>query len=71
MMMFNIFSNSFICKNERIIFNFAKFKIEVDLKEKITEGYPGEVYQGICRCVYWRSITGALMVFGVLVILLI
>ena len=47
--------------HERIIFNGAKFKIKVDLKEKITERYPGKVYQGICRCVEQRSITTALV----------
>ena len=29
-------------------------KIKVDLKEKITERYLGEVYQGICRSVEQR-----------------
>ena len=57
-MKFNTFSNSFIRKNERITFDGAKFKMKVDLKE-ITERYRGEVYQGICSCVEWRSITGA------------
>ena len=57
--------------NERIMFNSAKFKIKVDLKEKITKVYLREVYQGICKCVELRSITGALMVFSVLVILLV
>ena len=28
-------------------FNDPKFKMKMDLKEKITERYPGEVYQGI------------------------
>ena len=41
------------------MYNDAKFKIKVDLKEKITETYPGEFYQGICRCVEWRNITRA------------
>ena len=57
---FNIFSNSFICKNERILFNGAKFKIKVDLKEKLTVRCYGEVCQGICKC-EWRSITRALV----------
>ena len=42
------------------IFNGAKFKIKVDLKEKLTVRYSGEVYQGIYRCVEWRSITRTL-----------
>ena len=37
------------------------FKTKVYLKEKITERYPGEVYQGISRCVERRSITRALV----------
>ena len=45
----------------RSIFNGAKFKIKVDLKGKLTVRYSGEVYQGICRCVEWRSITRALV----------
>ena len=65
------FLQFFICKSERIIFNSAKFTIKVDLKEKITKGYSGEVYQRICRCVERRSITRTLKVFSVLVILLI
>ena len=36
------------------MYNSAKFKIKVDLKKKITERYPGEVYQGICRSVEQR-----------------
>ena len=39
--------------------NGAKFKIKVDLKEKITERYPGEVFQAIFRCVERMSITTA------------
>ena len=39
----------------------TKFKIRVDLKEKITEEYLGEVYQGISRCIGWRSITRTLV----------
>ena len=31
--------------------------MKVEYKEKITERYPGEVYQGISRCVEWRNIT--------------
>ena len=54
---FYIFSSLFICKNERILSHGVKFKAKVDLKEKITERYPGEVYQGISRCVERRSIT--------------
>ena len=60
-MEFKHFQQPFICKNERIISNGAKFKIEVDLKESITERYPGEVYQGICRCVQQKNITRALV----------
>ena len=33
--------------------------MEVDLKEKITERYPREVYQGICKGVERRGITRA------------
>ena len=58
---FYIFSSSFICKNERILSHGVKFKTKVDLKEKITERSPGEVYQGISRCVERRSITRALV----------
>ena len=43
------------------IFNGAKFRIKVDLKEKLTVRYSGEVYQGICSCIEWRIITGALV----------
>ena len=66
---FNILSNSFICKNERNEFNGAKFKIKVDLKEKITQRYLGEVYQGICRCVEWRNIRASVGILMVLLIL--
>ena len=56
------FQQFFHFQNERIIFNGAKFKIKVDLKEKITERYPGEVDQGICRCgereEYYWSLSG-------------
>ena len=33
--------------------------MKVDLKKKIIERYLGDVYQQICRCVEWRSITRA------------
>ena len=33
------------------MYNDAKTRNKSGFKEKITEGYPGEVYQGICRCV--------------------
>ena len=56
---FENFSNSFICKNERITLDGVKFKVKMDFKKMITERYPGEVYHGICRCVEWRSITKA------------
>ena len=48
-----------------------KFKTKVDLKMKITESCPGEVYQGISRCVERRSITRALAGTQLLVVLLI
>ena len=35
----------YICKNERIKFNGAKFKMKIDSKEDSTERYPGGVYQ--------------------------
>ena len=49
---------SFICKNERVLYNGAKFKMKKALKQ-ITERYPGEVYEGICRSIVQKSITSA------------
>ena len=58
---FNIFST----------FNGAKFKINVDLKEKITERYPGKFTSGFADVLSGGELLEPQWVLSVLVVLLI